>query len=125
MTETNVPEALVARLVTDDELIINRGSKDGVKQGMRFKIVDSLTEDVFDPVSGENLGSIERIKTQIEIISVSDKISLARVYPSRGRANFPSNIDMLMGPKPPSPKLTGDRWPDGTAVNDKALYISG
>ena len=39
----------VARIVTDDDLIINKGRVDGVAEGMIFDILDTRTRDVTDP----------------------------------------------------------------------------
>jgi hypothetical protein len=115
MTESPVPRGYVARLITDDELVINLGSRDGVKKDMYFNIIDESARDVPDPITGENLGSIDRIKAQIHIERVSD----------RGRSGFPGSIGILMGPKPPSGKLTGDTWPEGVKVGDPVKYVTG
>jgi len=116
---------LVARLVTDDELVINRGSRDGVKEGMYFNVLDETTDNIRDPQTGEDLGSIERIKVQVRVTSVSERISLAEVYPPRGRIGLPSSIDVLMGSRPRSGRLTDEVWPDGTRVGDPIVYVTG
>jgi cell shape-determining protein MreC len=36
----------VARIVTDDDLIINKGRADGVVEGMIFDILDTRTRDI-------------------------------------------------------------------------------
>jgi hypothetical protein len=112
----------VIRLITDDELIFNLGAEQGVTEDMLFDVLDSTTEDVYDPLTMENLGSIERIKSQIQVINIGQRIALARVHPPRGRAGISYSIESLMGPKPPSPTLTGDAWPDGVKVNDHVRY---
>jgi hypothetical protein len=76
VTEESALRGYVARLITDDELAINLGSRDGVHKDMYFNVVDTRAEDIPDPVTGENLGSIQRIKAQVRIISVSERLSL-------------------------------------------------
>jgi hypothetical protein len=115
----------VARLITDDELIVNLGSNDGMKSDMYFNILDTSTENIKDPITGEDLGSIERVKAQIRIVRVAERISLGRIYPGRGRGGLSVGIETLMGPKPPSGKLTGDSWPDGVRVGDPIKYVTG
>jgi hypothetical protein len=120
------PGGYVARLITDDELAINLGTKDGVKEDMIFNILDENTENITDPITGENLGSIDRIKAQVKITAVSERLSLGLIsWPSRGRDSLPYNIGVLMGPKPRSGKLTDDTWPEGVQVGDPVKYVKG
>jgi len=114
----------VVRLVTDDELLFNLGSEDGVEAGMLFSVLDPLTEKIMDPKTGEDLGSIKRVKAQIRVVNVSERVSLARVSPSRGRAGISFASEVLMGPKLPSAKLTGDTWPDGVGVGDPVEFAA-
>ena len=125
MTDSTTSQGYVARLITDDELAINLGSRDGVKEGMYYNILDESTENIPDPVTGENLGSIERVKAQIRIIVVSERLSIGLIYPDRRRAGFPSGVDVLMGPKPRSGRLTGETWPEGVKVGDPVKYVTG
>lgn len=68
----------VARKITGRELAINRGSDSGVEVGMLVQVLDTRAEDIIDPDTGENLGSIRRIKKSLNITKVTDKLSLAR-----------------------------------------------
>jgi len=115
---TTADEGRVIRLVTDDELLFNLGSNNGVRQGMIYNILDPATQNVVDPKTRENLGSLERIKAQVRVISVTERMSLGRVYPGRSRGGLPYSAETLMGPKPPSGKLSGNAWPDGVVVGD-------
>jgi hypothetical protein len=125
VTESPTIRGLVAKLITDDELAINRGSRDGVKKGMYFNILDESTDSIHDPETGEDLGSITRIKAQVEIISVSDRLSLGAIYPSRPREGFNYTIDSLMGPRRRSGTLTSQVWPEGVKVGDPVVYVTG
>lgn len=116
----------VARLITDDELAINLGSSAGVKENMIFSILDETTENITDPITGEDLGSIDRVKAQVKIIAVSERLSLGIIsWPSRNREGFPGSVGILMGPKPRSGKLTGSTWPEGVKVGDPVKYVTG
>jgi hypothetical protein len=112
----------VVRLVTDDELIMNLGSAHGVLENMIFDILDPSTQNIIDPDTHENLGSIERVKAQVRVINVSERISLARVHPLRGRAGVSSASEALMGRKPPSTRLSNDVWPDGVTPGDPVKF---
>ena len=116
----------VARLITDDELAINLGSRDGVKKDMTFSILDETTENITDPITGEDLGSIDRVKAQVKITTVSERLSLGLIsWPTRRREGFPFDAGILMGPKPRSGKLTGSSWPEGVKVGDPVIYVTG
>lgn len=116
----------VARLITDDELAINLGSRDGVKKDMIFSILDETTEDITDPITGENLGSIERVKAQVKIKTVSERLSLGLIsWPTRRREGFPLDVGILMGPRPRSGKLSDSTWPEGVKVGDPVRYVTG
>jgi hypothetical protein len=124
MTEVSIPEGHVVKLITDDELIFNLGSRHGVKEGMYFEVTDPLTENVVDPITGDVLGSIKRRKAQIRVLTVAERMSTAEIYPRRGRAGISASVDLMMGPKPRSGTLTADKWPEGVGVGDPVKYIS-
>ncbi len=73
----------VAQIVSDREIILNRGSQEGVKIGMHFKVLDPKTIDIEDPVSHEILGSISRIKIVVRAVDVADHITIARTFRSK------------------------------------------
>lgn len=72
----------VAKILTSRELVINRGSVDGVQHGMRFEVLDPRAENIEDPVTGETLGSLDRPKVKVEVSDVSERLSVARTYES-------------------------------------------
>lgn len=72
----------VARVTSDRELIINRGSADGVKPGMVFKVKGDEIE-VPDPDTGESLGVVAPVKVFVEVAEVADKFSIARTFRER------------------------------------------
>lgn len=72
----------VARINSDRELIINRGSDDGVEAGMLFRVKDDPVE-VVDPDSGETLGQVNPVKVVVRVAEVSQKFCIARTYRSK------------------------------------------
>jgi hypothetical protein len=106
----------VARIVTDDLLVINKGGADGVIENMIFDVLDPLTQNVRDPETGEDLGSIDRVKAQVYTIEVADRISIARITPSRG--SMFSDVARIVAGVPRTSKLTSEIWPEGVKEGD-------
>lgn len=73
----------VAKILTARELVINRGSKHGVKVGMKFQVLDPKGENISDPETGKTLGSIDRPKVSVEVTTVEEQLAVARTFHSR------------------------------------------
>ena len=73
----------VARILNSREIVINVGAEDSVKLDMYFDVMDSKGENIRDPDTGEILGSIDRPKVRVKVISVFEKMSIASTYKSR------------------------------------------
>lgn len=73
-------EARVARILSIRELVLNKGSNDGILVGMRFAILNSKGADITDPESGEVLGSVEVEKTLVKVVRVYERLSVARTF---------------------------------------------
>lgn len=67
----------VARILSDDELILNVGREHGVKEGMEF-VIFSESDPVFDPQTGEDLGPLEIVKGRVKVFHVQERISRTR-----------------------------------------------
>jgi hypothetical protein len=65
----------IAAIIDDQRLLINLGMEQGVSMGDRFIIFEEGNE-IHDPVSGQSLGKLELVKTQIEAVHVQDKMAL-------------------------------------------------
>lgn len=76
-------EGLVAGIMSDQRLIINRGEDDGVFVGMQFAILSDQKIMITDPKSGEELGSEPVAKTVVKVISVKPRHSIARTFRTR------------------------------------------
>ena len=70
-------DCLVARIVNDQKVVLNKGAQDGISNGNRF-VVFSLGQEIFDPITGESLGILENIKGKGEVIHVQDRVSTMR-----------------------------------------------
>jgi hypothetical protein len=74
-------EGKVATVLNERELVLNVGSEEGVKVGMRFKILY--------PDTGAPLGSVEWPKTEVKIVNVQPHMAVGRTFrtitiPERG-----------------------------------------
>lgn len=78
-------EAKVARVNSEMELIINKGSDAGVEEDMVFRVKGTPSE-VLDPDTGESLGLVSGVKVFVKVREVTDKFSIARTF-RRQRVN--------------------------------------
>lgn len=75
-------EGKVAKILGNSEIVINRGTQHGVKKSMQFEVFDPAGEEVWDPDTGETLGTVEDIKAKAEVTEVKERLSVARIYHS-------------------------------------------
>ena len=90
-------EGLVADVLTNRELAINRGAKHGVEIGMRFRILANRGTDIRDPETGEILGTVEILKTVVKIVDVKENLSVGRTFRTlrQGSNSFGSQSNAL------------------------------
>jgi len=67
----------VAEIISDEQLIINAGTNQGIRKGYKF-LIYSLGEEIFDPDTNESLGQLETSKGVGEVIHVQEKMSILR-----------------------------------------------
>ncbi len=72
-------EGKVAKILGKGEIALNRGRSHGVRQGMLFEIFAPEGEEVWDPDTGETLGTVEDVKAKAEVTEVKEKLSIARI----------------------------------------------
>jgi len=72
-------EGKVAKILGNREIVINRGRAAGVRPGMMFEIFTPEGEEVWDPDTGETLGTVEDVKAKAEVIEVKDRLAVARL----------------------------------------------
>lgn len=73
----------VAAILNERELAINIGTTDGVKPGMKFKVLAEYPTEVFDPETSERLGTIDREKVRVQATEVRERMSICRTYRTR------------------------------------------
>lgn len=73
-------EGKVAKILGKGEIVVNRGRSHGVRTGMLFEIFSPEGEEVWDPDTGETLGTVEDVKAKAEITEVKDRLAVARIF---------------------------------------------
>ena len=58
-------EGKVAKILGKGEIVLNRGRSHGVRTGMLFEIFAPEGEEVWDPDTGETLGTVEDVKAKV------------------------------------------------------------
>jgi len=106
MSDEPLVTGKVAEIVSDREVILNKGSKDGVTKGMYFSILDPAGIGIRDPDTGEELGGIKRVKISVVAVQVADRITLASTFRTRtvnvggnARTGLESITNALAAPK--------------------------
>jgi len=73
-------EGKVAKILGKGEIVMNRGRSHGVRTGMLFEIFAPEGEEVWDPDTGETLGTVEDVKAKAEVTEVKDNLAVARIF---------------------------------------------
>ena len=73
-------EGKIAKILNAREVVINRGSLQGVEVGMIFKILDLEEINILDPDTKQNLGSVERTKVKVKVDLVKKNMCVAKTY---------------------------------------------
>ncbi len=73
-------EGKVAKIMGKGEIVINRGRVNGVRQGMVFEVFAPEGEEVWDPDTGETLGTVEDVKAKAEVTEVKERLAVARLF---------------------------------------------
>jgi len=110
-----VIEGKVAAILNERELIMNRGAEAGVKEGMKFRIVEPQVA-IKDPDTGEALGTVVHEKIRVEIVEVQPKFSKARTYETFVDYIEPPRLPPL--PPPPMLPVTRVRTLTRTSFRD-------
>ncbi len=78
--DTPLLEGKVAKILSEREVVINIGSAQGVKKGMRFKILAPTPEEIPDPETGEILDIVDREKVFVQATEVRERITICSTY---------------------------------------------
>jgi hypothetical protein len=66
---------VVARVVDDYTLVINRGSRHGIEKGDHFLVYYVEDEEIKDPETGESLGKLEVVRGTGSAVHVQENMS--------------------------------------------------
>jgi hypothetical protein len=90
-------EGKVAKILGKGEIVLNRGRSHGVRQGMVFEIFAPEGEEVWDPDTGETLGTVEDVKAKAEVTEVKEKLAIARVVDADSPFGAAAGLGELQG----------------------------
>jgi hypothetical protein len=94
-------EGKVAKILGKGEIVLNRGRSHGVRPGMLFEILAPEGEEVWDPDTGETLGTVEDVKAKAEVTEVKEKLAIARIseadapYGAAGLGELQGNLQRM------------------------------
>ena len=81
-------EGYVAGILDERSLVINKGSIDGMKVGMRFKVLSSTPLPVIDPITKKRIGDLNREKIRVECTEVYESFSICSPFLTHWRGNY-------------------------------------
>ena len=97
----------IARIITKKNVVINRGSRDGVENGMRF-IVRLRTGTIIDPDDPANmLGELSFTKANLSVTTVYDGMSYCTIE-TTGLSL--SGLSIIGYPNVEDPMFDTDDW---------------
>lgn len=79
MNEPPTLTGAVAAVLNDRELALNIGAEAGVREGMRFQVLEK-ERLITDPTTREELGRVQREKVKIKVVEVHPRFSVARTF---------------------------------------------
>jgi hypothetical protein len=88
--QTRDSSIVVASVLSNDRVVINKGSEDGIRIGRRYLIYELTDEEIIDPVNKESLGYLEVPKGTGTIVSVQDHMSILESDEERRPVPTPS-----------------------------------
>ena len=70
-----INETRIVKIIDEYTIVINKGSDDGIKPAHKFLIYSIDQEPLVDPITNENLGSLEIVKGQAKVKHIQNKIT--------------------------------------------------
>ncbi len=78
----DIPWEAAVVMVRDGQVIMNRGTRDGIREGMKFRV--GQTEALIDPDTGELLDSFMNTVAELEVSQVRDRVAYCRILSGEG-----------------------------------------
>lgn len=66
--------AMIATVIDREKLVMNRGSKDGVRIGQRY-LVYNLGDEIIDPETNQSLGVLEIVKGTGKVVHLQEMMA--------------------------------------------------
>ncbi len=82
----------VAQILSDSDLVINIGSRDGVMEGAKFAVLVPHPLEIHDPDSHEVIGTIVREKVRVEARKIQERLTICSTYDPRDRVTWAPTI---------------------------------
>lgn len=76
---SEMPTLHVVRVLNAREVVVSGGADAGLSADTLLRILGK-TEDLIDPVTGENLGTLKATKALVRIYDVAQRYALARTF---------------------------------------------
>lgn len=93
-------EAIVAKIISNEKVVINRGRDHGIEPGQRFQLYEE-GEEIIDPETSESLGSLEIIKGTGKAVHVQAKMTTIssdmKTSPSKTIRRDPTGLGSILG----------------------------
>lgn len=115
-----LPSFRIIKIIDDETIVINAGSNNNISRGDEFEIYE-IGENIKDPVSGENLGSLDTIKDTVEAVTVFPKMCICKHLDSY--ANSVGSIATLITRNTPKTLNVDVSQISGGLSSDKTIRI--
>lgn len=123
-------EIQVIRVIDENRVALNIGTRDGVERGHIFVVYALDDKELNDPVTHEPLGRLEILRGRGRVVHVQDKLCTVECIekgPMRRIVRKPSpllpNVVSIFG-SPETEELQDDTLPfEGVRVGDKAKRV--
>ena len=89
----------VAAFVSEREIAINVGRRDGVQPGMVFSVLSSKDAEIKDPDTGEVIGLVDREIARVQAVDVQDRMTVCATYVSAGPKTLEEALEVLLEPR--------------------------
>ncbi len=73
-------EIRVAKVLSETRIVLNVGSKDGIKESYNFLVYSIGEEDIIDPVTGKSLGKLEYVKGKGHVIHLQENMCTIETF---------------------------------------------
>jgi hypothetical protein len=93
-------QAKVAAIISESEVAISAGRKDGVQVGMIFAILSSRSTEIKDPDTGEVIGTYPPQElTRVQAVEVQDRMAICATYVPTGPESLEEALEALIDPR--------------------------